>query len=74
MGRIVEALITGDFFVTPPRTIIDLEASLRGVEVDNVDRHVTEFFAAKNVGLLSVAPRDFSAAISAAIGSSGSAP
>ena len=72
--RIVEALITGDFFVTPPRTIIDLEASLRGVEVDNVDRHVTEFFAAKNVGLLSVAPRDFSAAISAAIGSSGTAP
>jgi hypothetical protein len=44
------------------------------VEVDNVDRHVTDFFAAKNVGLLSVAPRDFSAAISAAIGRSRTAP
>ena len=43
-------LITGDFFVTPPRTVFDLEASLRGVAVDNVDRHVAEFFAAKNVG------------------------
>jgi lipoate-protein ligase A len=72
--RIVEALITGDFFVTPPRTIVDLEASLRGVEADDVDRHVTDFFAARSVGLLSVAPRDFSAAISAAISNSGSAP
>lgn len=72
--RVVEVLLTGDFFVTPPRTIIDLEASLRGVEVDAVDGHVDAFFAAKNVDLLSVSPRDFSAAIQAAIYSSGMAP
>jgi len=72
--RIVEALITGDFFVTPPRTIVDLEASLRGVEANDVDRHVTAFFAARHVGLLTVAPRDFSAVISAAINTSGSGP
>lgn len=65
--RIREALITGDFFVTPPRTIIDLEASLRGVDAREVDTHVTAFFAATEIGLLSVDPADFSAAINAAI-------
>ena len=29
--RIGQALFTGDFFVTPPRVIFDLEARLRGV-------------------------------------------
>ena len=45
-----------------------------GVLGDECGALLTEFFAAKNVGLLSVAPRDFSAAISAAIDSSGTAP
>jgi lipoate-protein ligase A len=71
--RIIEALITGDFFVTPPRTVIDLEASLRGVEADAVDNHVAEFFATRNIGLLSIKPGDFSAAIRTAI-DSGTAP
>ena len=31
--RIREALITGDFFVTPPRVVFDLEAALRGLDV-----------------------------------------
>ncbi len=31
--RIREALLTGDFFVTPPRMIYDLEAALRGVAI-----------------------------------------
>ena len=31
--RIREALITGDFFITPPRVVFDLEASLRGLNV-----------------------------------------
>lgn len=65
--RIREALITGDFFVTPPRTIIDLEASLRGVDAREVDDHVTAFFSANGIELLSVAPADFSAAINTAI-------
>jgi lipoate-protein ligase A len=67
--RIREALITGDFFVTPPRTIVDLEASLRGVATEEIEHHVRAFFAAADVGLLSVAPGDFAAAISAAVSS-----
>jgi lipoate-protein ligase A len=66
--RITGLLITGDFFVTPPRTIIDLEASLRGVDTDKVDDHIAAFFSSKNIGLLSVTPDDFSAAIKAAVG------
>ena len=36
--RIREALITGDFFVTPPRVVFDLEASLRGLNVAEAGR------------------------------------
>ena len=33
-----EVLITGDFFVTPPRLVFDLEAALRGLDVDDCRR------------------------------------
>jgi len=67
--RIREALITGDFFVTPPRTILDLEAGLRGVEVEDVEPHVLAFFASAQVGLLSASAKDFADAIRLAIAS-----
>ena len=66
-ARIREVLITGDFFVTPPRTILDLEAALRGIETREVEARVAAFFAVTTVGLLSVTPADFSGAIQAAI-------
>ena len=65
--RIREVLITGDFFVTPPRTVFDLEARLRNVPVAQVGGAVEQFFAEAKVGLLTVAPGDFCAAIEAAI-------
>ncbi len=65
--RIREVLITGDFFVTPPRTILDFEASLRGVAVDKVKASVERFFDSAGIGLLSAAPGDFADAINAAI-------
>lgn len=65
--RIREVLVTGDFFVTPPRTILDLEASLRGVEIDSVGNRVEAFFAATPIGMLSATPGDFANAIDAAI-------
>jgi lipoate-protein ligase A len=61
--RIYGALITGDFFVTPPRIIYDLESSLRGVQVDEIDGVVEAFFERAVVEVLSVAPADFVAAI-----------
>lgn len=65
--RIREIVITGDFFVTPPATILNLEAALRGVEVDGIDDAVQTFFTAAKVGLLTATPADFTAAIRAAV-------
>ena len=66
--RIREVLLTGDFFVTPPRRILDLEAALRGVGLDDLGRAVDEFFAREAAGLLTVAPADFTRAIRNAAG------
>ena len=43
--RIREALFTGDFFVTPPRAVLDLEAALRGVPVGEARAAAAAFFA-----------------------------
>ena len=65
--RIREALVTGDFFVTPPRIVFDLEASLRQVPVQEAGAAVERFFAQAKVGLLTVSPADFRAAVEAAL-------
>jgi lipoate-protein ligase A len=53
------ALITGDFFVTPPRLIYDLEARLRGGMVNEIDDIVTGFFGSARFEVLSVTAQDF---------------
>ena len=65
--RFREVLITGDFFVTPPRVIFDLEARLRGTPVSEVRQTLREFFGAGDIGLLSVQPDDFAVAIENAL-------
>ena len=62
-NRIRAALITGDFFITPPRIIYDLEASLRGVYIEHLDEAVRNFFEAAQVEVLSVSADDFIASI-----------
>jgi lipoate-protein ligase A len=57
--RIREILLTGDFFVTPPRMIFDLESSLRGVLLGDAGPAVDRFFAATKPDLLTIAPADF---------------
>ena len=57
--RVREMLITGDFFVTPPRMVLDLEAALRGVPIAEVGAAVETFFAASRPDLLTIAPADF---------------
>jgi lipoate-protein ligase A len=61
--RIREVLLTGDFFVTPPRTVYDLEAALRGTPVAEVERNVARFFERAGAGLLTASPADFATAI-----------
>lgn len=68
-GRIREVLLTGDFFVTPPRLIFDLEAALRSTPICEAGARVNAFFGAADYGLLSASPADFAAAIDAAAAS-----
>ncbi len=65
-------LISGDFFVTPPRVVFDLEASLMGVKRTEVDDAIDKFFARTEVGTLSVSPADFRASIASALGTDAS--
>lgn len=67
MNRIREILFTGDFFVTPPRTIYDLESHLRGVALDEISSSVKTFFEEAKVGLLTAQPADFLTAIKSAL-------
>jgi len=51
-----EVLITGDFFVTPPRAIFDLEAALRGLAVGAVSAAIDDYFARTPADFLSLSP------------------
>jgi len=64
-------LISGDFFVTPPRIVFDLEASLLGVRIDQIDATIERFFAENDIDTLSVAPEDFQVSIATALASGG---
>ena len=64
--HIREVLITGDFFVTPPRTVLDLEAALRGTPVAEIAERVDSFFREASIGILSAGPTDFAEVIAAA--------
>ncbi|MGE0627083.1 MAG: biotin/lipoate A/B protein ligase family protein [Hyphomicrobiaceae bacterium] len=63
--RIREILLTGDFFVTPPRIVHDLEAALRGTIAVEAGGAVDRFFAKTKPDLLSAAPADFRAVVEA---------
>jgi lipoate-protein ligase A len=65
--RIREVLITGDFFVTPPRVIFDLEASLRGLETSAVGNAIDDFFYRAKVDFLNLEAADIRAAVEAAL-------
>ena len=60
-------LISGDFFVTPPRLVFDLEAHLKGVRLDEIDAAIDAFFNDSEVDMLSVLPADFQASIADAL-------
>ncbi len=61
--RIREVLITGDFVITPPRRLFDLEASLRGVRVGELSSAIDDFFSATAIDALSLTPEDLKTAV-----------
>ena len=67
LGILQRALVTGDFFVTPPRVVFDLEAALVGTRLENVAATITRFFEETDIGMLSVSAEDFIAAIDDAL-------
>lgn len=72
--RVRAVLFTGDFFVTPPRILFDLEAHLRQREVGKLTDAIETYFAALPPGgLLSIGAADFVAAVKAACGAEPSA-
>ena len=72
--RLGQVLITGDFFVAPPRLIYDLESHLRGIEADAAGAAIEEFFAARPVGLATVTAADFRRSVEAALAAPAAAP
>lgn len=68
-GIIRDVVLSGDFFLTPPRRIADLEAFLRGSAAATAPSRVGEFFATHPTTLLGLEPADFSAVIAAALAS-----
>ncbi len=72
--RIRQVLISGDYFVTPPRVIYDLECHLKDVALADVARCVDTFFATATVDAMSFTGADLSAVIEAAAARSTPAP
>ena len=65
--RVHSVLITGDFFITPPRVILDLEAALKGVSTNDIEATIEKFFQESCIDTLTVSPADFYASIESAL-------
>lgn len=61
--RIKQLWLSGDVFVQPKRTLVDLEASLRDSRVDQLATNIEKFFSARQVDMLGLTPQDFIALI-----------
>jgi lipoate-protein ligase A len=61
--RIGQVLVTGDFFVAPPRVVLDLEAALRRIDLAELGPAIERFFRDRAMSALTVAPEDFRRAI-----------
>ncbi|HEU4350723.1 MAG TPA: alpha/beta fold hydrolase [Burkholderiales bacterium] len=66
-GRIREALITGDFFLSPARAVLDLEAALRGTAAADAGAAVEAFFAHTPCELVGLSPLDFREVVEGAL-------
>ena len=60
-------LISGDFFVTPPRVVFDLEAHLQGTRLPDIESRIKQFFDDTDIDMLSVSADDFYKSIANAL-------
>ena len=66
-GRIRQILFSGNFFVAPSRTVMDLEAALRGVTVSKVPDAISQFFESASLELMTVQADDFKSVVASAL-------
>jgi lipoate-protein ligase A len=68
-GRTIRQVwFSGDVSLNPRRSLNDLEASLRDVPLDRLERHIQSFFASRAVDCGPLQPRDFVEAVRLAVG------
>ncbi len=67
LNSLQRVLISGDFFVTPPRVVFDLEAALAGTRLADIESTIERFFEDAEIEMLSVIAEDFIASINDAI-------
>jgi lipoate-protein ligase A len=65
--RIKQVWFSGDIFVSPRRTVADLEAALRDTSVERLERNIRMFFAGRQADMLALTPDDFIAVIRLAV-------
>jgi lipoate-protein ligase A len=61
--RIRQVWFTGDFFVSPRRTVADLEAALKDTAREQAAQRIRGFFAAHPCEMLALSPDDFVAVL-----------
>ena len=66
-NRLREVMFSGDFFISPPRILFDLEAALRGVSVIELASVLGRFFDNASIETLSLEAATFQAALEAAL-------
>ena len=64
--RLERVLFSGDFFVTPPRLIYDLEQALADVELADVGGRIRDFVALAQPDILSITVEDLIAVVATA--------
>lgn len=67
MHRIKQIWFSGDVFISPRRTLIDLEAALRDSHEDQLASIVTAFFKQRTVDMLTLTPDDIITVIKEAL-------
>ena len=69
--RIKQVWFSGDVFISPQRTLIDLEAALRDSRADRLEPIVTGFFQQRSVDMLTLTPNEIVALLQDALANAG---
>ncbi len=66
-GRIKQVWFSGDVFISPRRTLADLEAALRDTLAEQLAHNVKQFFAERAVDMLTLTADDFVSVLNEAL-------